>query len=180
MWEPTANWGGWSAGERLATPSRQWSCSSCLTASSPIIRRPGAWRLRRGSMSSKKDQRKEETQNFELRLQTIQYLILAIFVALGIRFYFLQVSRHDDYVARAENNRIREIPILATRGNIYDRNGVVLVDSTPAFNVVVMPEDITNKAETIRALIENLGVDHNEIVAHLNDPLRPKSLPILV
>ena len=87
-------------------------------------------------MSSKKDQRKEETQNFELRLRTIQYLILAIFVALGIRFYFLQVSQHDIYVARAENNRVREIPIVAPRGNILDRNGIVLVDNTPAFNVV--------------------------------------------
>jgi penicillin-binding protein 2 len=131
-------------------------------------------------MSNKKDQRKEETQNFELRLHMIQYLILAIFVALGIRFYVLQVSRHDDYVARAENNRIREIPILAPRGNILDRNGIVLVDNTPAFNVVVMPEDITNKVETIRTLVENLGVDRDEIVTHLNDPLRPKSLPILV
>jgi len=131
-------------------------------------------------MSSKKDQRKEETQNFELRLHTIQYLILAIFVTLSMRFYFLQVSQHETYVARAENNRIREIPILAPRGNILDRNGIVLVDNTPAFNVVVMPEDITNKAETIRALVDNLSIDQNEIVAHLNDPLRPKSLPILV
>jgi penicillin-binding protein 2 len=131
-------------------------------------------------MSSKKDQRKEETQNFELRLHTVQYLILAIIVALGIRFYFLQVSQHEIYVARAENNRIREIPIIAPRGAILDRNGTVLVDNTPAFNVVVMPEDITNKADTIRTMVENLSVDRDEITAHLNDPLRPKSLPILV
>ena len=73
-------------------------------------------------MSSKKNQRKEETHNFELRLYAIQYLVLAIFIALGIRFYIFK-SRHDDYVARAENNRIREIPILAPRGAILDRNG---------------------------------------------------------
>ncbi|MFL6214934.1 MAG: penicillin-binding protein 2 [Blastocatellia bacterium] len=131
-------------------------------------------------MSSKKDQRKEEVQNFELRLHGIQYLILVILVALGIRFYFLQVSQHDVYVARAENNRIREIPILASRGLILDRNKVVLVDNTPAFNIVVMPEDITDKADTIRALAENLGVERDEFIAHLNDPMRPKSLPILV
>jgi penicillin-binding protein 2 len=131
-------------------------------------------------MSSNKDQRKEETQNFELRLHVIQYLILAVFVALGIRFYFLQISQHDSYVMRAENNRIREIPILAPRGAILDRNGVVLVDNTPASNIVVIPEDITNKADTVRALVENLHVDPDEITAHLNDPFRPKSQPILV
>src|ERR1044071_7739048 len=99
-------WAASSAGGRWAMLARQWSCSLCLTASSPSRRRPGAWQSRRGSMSSKKDQRKEETQNFELRLHAVQYLILVIFVALGIRFYFLQVSRHEEYVARAENNRI--------------------------------------------------------------------------
>lgn len=131
-------------------------------------------------MSSKKDQRKEETQNFELRLHAVQYLILVIFAALGIRFYFLQISQHENYVLRAESNRIREIPILATRGNIYDRNGVLLVDSTPAYNIVIYPEDITNKAETIRVLADNLSVERDEITTHLNDPLRPKSQPILV
>jgi penicillin-binding protein 2 len=131
-------------------------------------------------MSSKKDQRKDETQNFELRLHTIQYLILAIFVALGIRFYFLQVSQHETYVARAENNRIREIPILASRGLILDRNKTVLVDNTPAFNIVIYPEDITDKAETVSMLVNNLGVDRDELVARLNDPMRPKSQPILV
>ncbi|HJQ26089.1 MAG TPA: penicillin-binding protein 2 [Blastocatellia bacterium] len=132
-------------------------------------------------MSSKKNQHREETQNFGLRLHAIQYLILAIFVALGIRFYFLQVSQHDTYVARAENNRIREIPILAARGLILDRSGqTVLVDNTPAFNIVIYPEDITDKAETIRMLVENLGVDRAELTARLNDPYRPKSQPILV
>src|SRR5215208_3946000 len=120
-------------------------------------------------MSSKKNRKKEEPHNFEVRLYVIQYLVLAIFVALGIRFYTLQVTRHDDYVARAENNRIREIPIPATRGNILDRNDVVLVDSRPAFNVVVMPEDMTDKDNTIDVLVENLGIDRNELIVELND-----------
>ena len=57
---------------------------------------------------------------------------------------------------------------------------MVLVDNTPAFNVVVMPEDMTDKDHTINVLVENLGIDRNEFIAELNDPLRPKSQPILV
>ena len=83
---------------------------------------------------------KEGSYDFELRLYGIQYLILVIFIALGIRFYVLQVVRHDDFQARAENNRIREIPILAPRGAILDRNENVLVDNTPAFNIVLTPD----------------------------------------
>src|ERR1043165_2881541 len=130
--------------------------------------------------SKKKNRKKEETHNFEVRLYVIQYLVLAIFVALGIRFYVLQVTRHDDYVARAENNRIREIPIPAPRGQILDRNGVLLVDNKPASNIVIYPEDITDKDDTINVLVENLNVDRAELLAELNDHLRPKSQPILV
>lgn len=123
---------------------------------------------------------KEDGFNLELRVYVIQYLVLAVFIALGIRFYVLQVARHEDYQARAENNRIREIPIPAPRGAIFDRYDKLLVDNNPAFNVVVTPEDITDKEETLNALVQNLDVDRDEVLAELNDPLRAKSQPILV
>lgn len=129
-------------------------------------------------MSSKSA--KDDAFNIELRVYVIQYLVLVVFIALGIRFYVLQVARHEDYQARAENNRIREIPIPAPRGQILDRNGNVLVDNTPAFNVVVTPEDITNREDTINTLVQYLDVDRGEIMVELNDPMRPKSQPILV
>lgn len=131
-------------------------------------------------MSSKKNQKKEESHNFEMRLYAMQYLVLAVFLALGFRFYILQVIRHDDYVARAENNRIREIPIPAPRGQILDRNGVLLVDNKPASNIVIYPEDITDKEATINALVENLGVDRAELLTELGNHKRPPSQPILV
>ncbi len=123
---------------------------------------------------------KDEGFNLELRMYLIQYLVLAVFIALGIRFYVLQVARHEDYQARAENNRIRDIPIPAPRGAILDRYENVLVDNSSAFNVVVIPEDISNKDETINALVGNVNVDRGELLAALNDPLRPKSQPILI
>lgn len=123
---------------------------------------------------------KDDGFNLELRVYVIQYLVLVVFIALGIRFYVLQVARHEDYQARAENNRIREIPIPAARGQILDRNGIVLVDNTPTNNIVVTPEDITNKDETLNVLVENLGVDRGVLLAELNDVMRPKSQPILV
>ena len=126
----------------------------------------------------------EEPYNYELRLFVVQYLVLAVFIALGIRFYILQVARHQDYQAQAENNRIAEIPIQAPRGAIYDRNGVLLVDNASAFNVVVTPEDIpkdeAGRQETVRVLRDDLAVDSVEFLAKLTDPKRPKSQPILV
>jgi penicillin-binding protein 2 len=123
---------------------------------------------------------KEGSMDFELRVSVIQYLVLAVFIILGIRFYVLQVARHEDYKIRAENNRIREIPLIAPRGAILDRNGKVLVDNTPASNVVIYPEDMTNKEETIHSLIEFLGVDREDAEREINNPYRSKSDPILV
>jgi penicillin-binding protein 2 len=127
-----------------------------------------------------KNNPKEASMDFELRVSAIQYLVLAVFLILGIRFYFLQVARHEDYRLRAENNRIREIPLIAPRGSILDRNGKVLVDNTPAFNIVIYPEDITNKAETINSLTEFLAIDREDAEREINNPLRSKSDPILV
>ncbi len=129
---------------------------------------------------SKQKNPKESSSDFEMRVYVVQYLVLALFVALGIRFYMLQVARHADFQARAENNRIREIPIIAPRGAILDRNGNPLVDNTPAFNIIVTPVDMTNTDETVKALVENLGVDRDQLLSELHNPLRPKSQPILV
>jgi penicillin-binding protein 2 len=121
-----------------------------------------------------------ESRSFELRLYLFQYVMLAIFVALGMRFYVLQVGRHQFYEQQAENNRIRETPIMATRGAILDRDGIPLVDSTPASNIVVYPETLTNREETIEVLVDYLGVDRRQFVSDLNDPKRQKTQPILV
>jgi penicillin-binding protein 2 len=118
--------------------------------------------------------------DFDKRTQFVFGLIIALFVGMGVRFWFLQVAQHHLYEQRAENNRIREIPILAPRGNIVDRNGVVLVDNTPAFNVIVTPELIENRPNTLAVLEENLGVDRERLLAELSDPRRPKTQPILV
>src|SRR5215471_18003827 len=104
--------------------------------------------------------------------------MLAIFIGLGIRFWALQVIHYQAYLTRAENNRVREIPILAARGAILDRNGNVLVDNTPAFNIVVTPELVENRENTLQALIEHLGVDRDQAAVALEDTKR--SQPILV
>jgi len=123
---------------------------------------------------------KEATYDFDGRMYIILYIALGIFLALGVRFYILQIVRHEDYQQRAVNNRIRDIPIIAPRGAIFDRNGKLLVDNQSAFNLVIYPELMTNSADTIKALVDNFEVDEESIRAAIHDPKRPKSLPVLV
>src|SRR5688500_20280620 len=84
----------------------------------------------------------EHGQNLGGRLITIQIVAFVLLAILGVRLYYLQVVRGEYYSDRAENQRIRLIPIPAPRGAILDRNGKILVDSRPTYNVVLSNEPI--------------------------------------
>jgi cell division protein FtsI (penicillin-binding protein 3) len=79
--------------------------------------------------------------------------------ACGIqaRLVFLQVVRHADLEARAENQSARTIPISAKRGEILDRHGRVLAYSVDSESVYAVPPDIENPAKTAAALCEALA-----------------------
>jgi penicillin-binding protein 2 len=84
----------------------------------------------------------DQTQNLGIRVGTIQIIAFVLLTLLGARLYYLQVVKGDYYEVKAENQRIRLIPIPAPRGAIFDRNGKILVDSRPTYNVVLSSEPL--------------------------------------
>src|SRR6476620_4972784 len=103
----------------------------------------------------------ESTQNHKDRLRFLQALILVMLGALGVRLYVLQVVRGEKYGELAENQRRRRLPIPAPRGVIYDREGRVIVDSKPIYNVILSREDVKGKtlASLTQPLAEGLVID---------------------
>src|SRR3954447_17513443 len=85
---------------------------------------------------------RDHVQNLTARIGTIQVLVFILLAGLGVRLYYLQMVKGDYYAERAENQRVRLIPIPAPRGAIFDRNGKLLVDSRPTYNVVLSNEPI--------------------------------------
>jgi penicillin-binding protein 2 len=73
-----------------------------------------------------------------IRLTGVQYLVLAIFLVLAYGLWRLQVMRSDEYALLAEKNRIRNVPILAPRGKIFDREGRIIVDNYPSFSALLL------------------------------------------
>ena len=55
--------------------------------------------------------------------------------------------------------------ILAPRGTIFDRNGKILGNTRPSFNLYIVPEDIKDFTETIDGLVKLLDLDREEIIA---------------
>lgn len=122
----------------------------------------------------------------ENRLTIIQYGLLAAFLIIGVRLWSLQVIHHQEYVRKAENNRLKTIPILAPRGFIYDRHGRVLVENHPSFNIVLNREEVQARGKTIAQVIDELiaqglELDREFINAHL-DMMRRQPLwyPVVI
>lgn len=103
----------------------------------------------------------DDSQNLRMRLGAIQVLVFVMLGLLGARLYYLQVIKGSYYAERAENQQVRQLKIPAPRGVIFDRNGRLLVDSSPIYNVILSREDI--KGRDFRTLIEpladGLGID---------------------
>src|SRR5215472_10316686 len=97
------------------------------------------------------------------RLTAIQYLILAIFLVLAYGLWQLQVTKSDYYSAQAEQNSIRNVPILAPRGKIVDRNGRPIVENYRSMTALLLRgsnHDLNADAERIAA---GLHLDPNEV-----------------
>lgn len=93
----------------------------------------------------------EQSQNLGARIVTIQIVAFAVLSLLGVRIYYLQIVQGDYWATRAENQRVRFIPIPAPRGAIFDRNGKILVDSRPTYNVVLSNEPLKKIDVSARA-----------------------------
>jgi penicillin-binding protein 2 len=96
----------------------------------------------------------DTSQNLRVRLGTIQITALVILAILGIRLYYLQIVRGDELKKRAEDQRIRLLPIPAPRGAIFDRNGKILVDSRSTYNILLSREDLKGKSKDIMSLVD--------------------------
>lgn len=78
-----------------------------------------------------------EQRRFRLRLAVIALLVLLLFGILCYRLMVLQVTRHDAFAQRAESNRTAVVPIVPNRGQILDRNGVVLATNYSAYTLEI-------------------------------------------
>src|SRR6266480_2556067 len=100
----------------------------------------------------------DDSQNLRGRLPLIQALVMVMLGVIGVRLYLLQIVNGPHYAEIAENQRIRLLPIPAPRGGIFDRNGKLLVESTPIYSIILPREDTKgiDRYTLIKALGEGL------------------------
>jgi len=79
-------------------------------------------------------------------------LVFLLSVALTVQLVWLQIFRHDYFLEQAQGNRVRRDPIPASRGLILDRNGTIMVDNQPTYQLELIREQTPNLEDTLARL----------------------------
>ena len=89
------------------------------------------------------------TPQLAMRVAIVGSIVLALFAILFFRLWFLQVLSGSQYVAQAQGNKTRVVRIPAERGEILDRANHVLVSSTKALTVQIVPTELPVKMSLV-------------------------------
>ncbi|WP_308655159.1 penicillin-binding transpeptidase domain-containing protein [uncultured Anaerococcus sp.] len=106
----------------------------------------------------------------EKRLIFVQILVIVLFLAIVIRLSKVMLVKGDYYRDLSDNRKVKEVDDIASRGNIYDRNGKILASSIPSFTVQLYKDQMSSmdedkKIDNISKLVDILeedGVNYTE------------------
>ena len=93
--------------------------------------------------------------------------VIFLFLLIFSRFFVVQIVQGEKLRYRAIGQWTREIPVVAARGTIEDRNGVVLADNSASYSVFVRPNAVKDRTETASALASLFGLDGAELAEKL-------------
>jgi penicillin-binding protein 2 len=105
-----------------------------------------------------------ETKITPTKFTVVQYTVLIVFLALAYGLWRLQVGRNDEYEVRAEQNRVKLVPVLAPRGKILDRDGQIIVDNYPSFSALLLREQMKDVDADAQKIADGLHISASEIV----------------
>jgi len=122
-----------------------------------------------------------EVHYFRIRIAVATVFVLVAFTTLIARLAWLQVVKHDAYMAQAELNRIAILPVAPNRGLIKDRNGKIIARNYSAYTLEITPEGIRDHDKTIDELAKVLEVlprDRRRFKKLLEESKRFDAIPI--
>ena len=90
-------------------------------------------------------------------------ILVVLTLFLVARFFYLQIVQYDVHATLSDKNRIQVQPLPPIRGLIYDRNGELLADNSPSFNLALTPERIDDMDATLSKLGAILQLSNEEI-----------------
>ncbi len=106
-------------------------------------------------------------------------IVLFLAVIIVARFYNLQITEYEDHITQSERNRIHRLPVPATRGLVYDRNGELLADNRPTYSLTIVKERVKDLGYSLDALKELVDISDQQIEKFKKQPSIPfQSVPL--
>src|SRR5215813_1816113 len=98
------------------------------------------------------------------RFTSIQYVIAFSFVVLAYGLWSLQVRHTEELQTKAEQQRIKRVPIVAPRGKILDRDGNIIVDNYPSFSALLLRDQLRDLNADAQKIAEGLHIPPEDIL----------------
>ncbi len=111
----------------------------------------------------------DEQERVRRNFSAVALIVLILFALLFLRLWFLQLVQGEYLRQRSEQNRIHLIDLPPWRGKILDRDGQVLVDNRPSYELMAVLEDVGDIAPLSRRLAILLHMDQKQIAAQLEN-----------
>ena len=105
----------------------------------------------------------EELDRIRFRLIILGGVVILIFSLLASRLWYLQITEGQKYTEFSQGNRVRLVPEPALRGIIYDRNGVILAENRPAYQLQLIREDTPDLESTLGKVSQALRLSFAEL-----------------
>jgi penicillin-binding protein 2 len=115
------------------------------------------------------------------RLHILWFIVVLLFVAVILRLGWIQLGSGEKYQLLAEQNNFKKIPIVASRGQIFDRNGTELVGNQSLFAAMYIEPDISKeqKLQTAKNLANTLGMTVSEVLDAMDVGLDEKGNTVM-
>ncbi len=106
---------------------------------------------------------------FRTRILLVFIAFFVLFLMVVLRLFYLQVVSADELKIKARQQQMREVPVEAERGTIFDRNGSILGASISVDSVYASPTEISAEEapEIAKTLAELLDLDEKKVYAKL-------------
>lgn len=115
------------------------------------------------------------------RIQMTGFIFLFFLGALVARLAYLQIYKGKEYHEFSIKNRLRKENIFALRGRIYDKNGEVLVDNEPRYDVMITPQDLQDDKSTLKTLARLIDLSVESIEKDLlNKSTQARYIPVMI
>ncbi|QJQ94099.1 MULTISPECIES: penicillin-binding protein 2 [Halomonadaceae] len=108
---------------------------------------------------------RQEVRIFRVRSLLAILIVVSLTAMMMGRLAYLQVTQHEVYITRSEKNRVRVEPLPPNRGLIYDRNGELLAENRPTYNLMMVRERVEDLDATLTLLVELLDLPEEGVEA---------------